>query len=249
MNSQVQFPRLTFVNKTLIIASVALFILDAVLIKAANMSLIPLLGLSVEGVARGFIYQPLTYSFISRGLMDVIFHALGLWFVGSELEEMWGRRRYVSFLVGVVLGGALLYLLVGSLFFTSGALSSFALTGLSGAVMALFLAYAILYPNRPFLFMFVFSLPAKYFCAILIAMSLYFGLFTVGGVGAWGHLGSMAMAVVMMKLMSHPSTKHFFVSSPKSRTRGAHLKIVPKDGARRYNNKDDDGNPPPKYFQ
>lgn len=246
----VQFPRLTQVNKILIIASVGFFLLESILNKAANTSLAPWLGLSLAGMSEGLVFQPLTYFFVSRGLMDVIFHALGLWFVGSELEELWGRKRYVSFLVGVTLGGALLYLMVAALIF-SGSLWNFALSGMSGAVMALFLAYAILYPNRPFLFMFVFSLPAKYFCAILIAMSLYFGIFTAGGAGAWGHLGSMAMAVVMMKLMSDPRTKNWFAASSARRSpkQRGHLKIVPQNDSKGQEKDDDDKNPPPKYFQ
>lgn len=246
----VQFPRLTRVNKILIIASVAFFLIESILIKAANSSLTPWLGLSLAGMGQGLVFQPFTYFFVSRGLMDVIFHALGLWFVGSELEELWGRKRYVSFLVGVTLGGAALYLMVAALIF-SGTLWNFALTGMSGAVMALFLAYAILYPNRPFLFMFVFSLPAKYFCAILIAMSLYFGVFTTGGAGAWGHLGSMAMAVVMMKLMSDPRTKNWFAASAAKRNQKhrGHLKIVPPSDSKGQKKGDDDKNPPPKYFQ
>lgn len=245
--AQLQFPRLTPVNKMLIIASAALFIINAVTTQFFKLPLVGLLGLSFEGVSSGLIFQPFTYAFMSHGLMDVIFHALGLWFVGSELEEFWGRKRYLSFIVGTALGGAILYLLIGAFFF-DGVLSRFPLTGMSGPVMALFLAYAILYPNRPFLFMFVFSLPAKYFCMILIAMSLYTGVFTPAGIGAWGHLGSMAMAVVMMKLMASPKTKHWFMSAPGGRKmpRRSHLKIVPTDKKR---GGDDDKTPPPKYFQ
>lgn len=245
--AQLQFPRLTPVNKVLIIASASIFILNAIAAQFLKIPLTPLFGLSIHGVTSGLIFQPLTYIFMSHGLMDVIFHALGLWFVGSELEELWGRKRYISFLAGTALGGALLYLLIGTLFF-EGLLWRFPLSGMSGPVMALFLGYAILYPNRPFLFMFVFSLPAKYFCLILIAMSLYTGVFTPAGIGAWGHLGSMAMAVVMMKLMSDPRTKHWFTSTPGGRkmSRRSHLKIVPTDKGR---GKDDDKTPPPKYFQ
>ncbi len=245
--AQLQFPRLTPVNKILIIASASFFLLNAITTKAFQLSLTALLGLSIEGVTSGLIFQPFTYVFMSHGLMDVIFHALGLWFVGSELEELWGRKRYISFLAGTAIGGAIVYLIIGALLF-EGMLWRFPLTGMSGPVMALFLGYAILYPNRPFLFMFVFSLPAKYFCMILIAMSLYTGIFTPAGIGAWGHLGSMAMALVMMKLMSSPSTKHWFTSTPAGRKmpRRSHLKIVPSDKGR---GKDDDKTPPPKYFQ
>jgi len=242
-----QFPRLTPINKWLIIVSVALFFIEASLKQFAHFSLLPYMGLSLSGVSSGLIFEPFTYVFFSHGLMDVIFHALGLWFVGSELEELWGRKRYVSFLVGVSLGGALLYLLMGALFF-EGMLWRFPLAGMSGPVMALFLGYAILYPNRPFLFMFVFSVPAKYFCMILIAMSLYTGVFTPAGIGAWGHLGCMAMGVVMMKLMSDPRTKGWFSQSSgrRSASRRSHLKIVPTEKKGRDDN---DKTPPPKYFQ
>lgn len=61
-----------------------------------------LVALVPEGVLRGFVWQLVTYAFIETSPMGVIFGALITWSIGGALEMMWGRRRMLFFLGGVV---------------------------------------------------------------------------------------------------------------------------------------------------
>ena len=151
----VQVPKITHINKILIITIVAFFLLQSVL---KNSGIFPslYLGLSATGAANGHIYQLLTYPMMARGLMEVLFNCILLWFIGSELENIWGKRRYIKFLFSVIIGAGLIYLLISLIFF-SGNLAV-PLTGFSGVVNSLLLAYAILFPQRIFTFMLIFPI-------------------------------------------------------------------------------------------
>lgn len=71
-----------------------------------------LLVLVPEAVLRGFLWQPLTYGFISDSAMGVIFGALILWQLGGALEASWGSRRMALFALGTtVVAGVVTVLL------------------------------------------------------------------------------------------------------------------------------------------
>ncbi len=244
MQSQVYLPKLTFINKVLIIISSSLFVLSFLLGKFSNLDLTPYLGLSVSGMMGGQIWTLVTYPLLSHGLLETILNCLMLWMMGSEFEANWGTKRYVSFLLTSIVGGALLYLFVVAIFFSGAQLSSFPLTGLSGIVGALCLAYAVIYPDRVFSFMMIIPVKAKYFCMILVVISLYQGVASPLGVGAWGHLGALLFSYLFMFLISHKNFKalsnkmsEMTQARPKSKSR-AKLSIVK-----------DDENKPPKYWQ
>jgi membrane associated rhomboid family serine protease len=62
---------------------------------------------------------------------------------GSELERLWGRKRYLQFLLAGVLAAAVAQLLIT--WFTGSPVPT---VGASGALFALLLAFGMLFPNR-----------------------------------------------------------------------------------------------------
>jgi membrane associated rhomboid family serine protease len=50
---------------------------------------------------KGFVYQVLSYSFIDREPMGVLFGAMAMWQMGSSLEVSWGRKRFLWFSLAV----------------------------------------------------------------------------------------------------------------------------------------------------
>lgn len=226
-HSQIYLPRLTFINKIIIIASSVLFILDFIVHGLASY-----VGLSAAGVLSGNIFSLITYPFLSHSLIEVILNCLMLWLMGSEFEENWGRMRYLKFLSTVVIGGGLIYFLVCFSFFRNSLVFAFPLSGLSGIVSALCVAYAVIFPTRIFSFMMIIPIQAKYFCLILAAIALFQGFSGPSGVGAWGQLGAIGSGFLFMYLVSRKKTQK---SKPKGR---AKLSIV----------KDQDQGPP-KYWQ
>jgi membrane associated rhomboid family serine protease len=243
---QLHVPNLTFINKIIIAISVGLFLINSVIGMSAGSSLVQLLGLSASGMTTGHLYQLFTYPLVSSGLFDVLINCLLLWFIGSELEQIWGRKRYSWFLGTAAVGGGIIYLIVVLIFFNQSPIFAFPLSGLAGIVSALCVAYAILFPDRLFTFMLLFPMKAKYFCMLMIGLTLYSGIFnSAGGAQAWGHLGTIAAGVMYMWIVSKPKMKDLFSNSLFSKgikkpRKNSHLTIV-KD--------DDDKDKPPKYWQ
>lgn len=243
-HSQIYLPKLTLVNRILILLASGCFILEFILSKSTSFYLGNILGVSAERILNGHIYALVTYPFLSRSIIEVILNCLMLWLMGSEFEANWGRKRYINFILSVVIGGGLLYLGVILLFFGNSPVYTFPLTGLSGIVSSLCMAYAVIYPDRVFSFMLLIPIKARYFCMILVAISLYQGLSGPLGVGAWGQLGGIFSAYLFMVLVSNRNFKLLsekmgqLTQFKKARKSKAKLAIVK-----------DDNEHPPKYWQ
>ena len=242
--SQIYLPKLTLINKILIIISAVLFIADFALSRSAGMSLTAMLGLSADRVFSGHIYSVLTYPFLSHSILEVILNSLMLWSMGSEFEANWGQKRYLSFILTTMIGGAILYLGIVALFLSNSIVYSYPLTGFAGIVGALCLAYAVIYPDRIFSFLMVIPVKAKYFCMILVIISLYQGIASPTGVGAWGQLGAIASAYLFMMVISHRNFKTLSNKMGKM----TQVRAAKKSKAKLSIVKDDNDTPP-KYWQ
>lgn len=230
MNGGIYLPPLTKLNKTIIIAIAAMFLLTSILSRGFGISLDAVLALSTLGVSKGLIFQLITYPIIGGGLIAVVFNALLFWFIGCDLERQWGVKRYLTFLAVAIIGGGLVFLGITALIY--GTLPTI-LAGMTGATSALLMAYAILYPDRIFTFMLIFPMKAKYFCMILVAMQLYMAFFSLNALSSWGVLGSMLSGFLYMMAVSRQSFK---IKLPKKKKKN-HLRVVPDDDT------------PPKYWQ
>jgi len=179
----IQLPAIDRINKAFIIALVSFFIINAICHQFFGSSLIPYLGLSLDGLFSGKIWGLVTYSLIPGGLIEVIFNALIIWFIGSELSTNWGEKRYIQYMLVTVVGGAIIGLGASTL------TSPYAvMAGASAFCSALCVTYGVINPERTMYFFF-FPLKAKWFVTILIGMNLYNGIFSsAGGVLAWNQL-------------------------------------------------------------
>ena len=107
-------------------------------------------GLSGAGLARGFLWQPLTYMFLHGGVFHLFINMLILYFIGTEVERTLGSRNFlIVYFVAGVLGG------LGWLLLSSGGIC----IGASGAVMGMLGAYAALFPHREITVLVFFILP------------------------------------------------------------------------------------------
>lgn len=202
---QMQFPPMSRLNKGIVIAFVSLFLLNAILAKT-GFSLTGLLGLSSGGLLQGKVWTLFTYAFIPAGLLECLFDALIFWFIGSELENMWGPRRYAYFLLTTVLGAAIIFSLLGFIFFSGTSTAFYPLTGPAGMASTMCVAYGVLFPQRTMYFFF-FPMQAKWFVLILVAMNLYHGFFTPGAMFAWAQLGAMLSGFLWMLFVSNTQLK------------------------------------------
>jgi membrane associated rhomboid family serine protease len=147
------------------------------------------------GSGRFWPWQLVTYAFLHGGLLHLFFNMLGLWMFGSELERVWGERRYLQFLLAGVLAAAAAQLLMTYL-----AGSYVPTVGASGGLYALLLAFGMLFPNRIIMPLFPpIPMRARTFVIVFGALELALGLSGSSGVAHFAHLGGMVGGFLMIR--------------------------------------------------
>ena len=140
-------------------------------------------------------WQVVTYAFLHGSFEHLFFNMLGLWMFGSELERIWGEKRFLQFYAASVLAAALAQLVVtavmGSVYPTVGA---------SGGLFGLLFAFAVMFPNRVILLFFVIPMKARYLVALYGLLELYQGVYVMNsGVAHFAHLGGMVGGFLMIR--------------------------------------------------
>ncbi len=139
-------------------------------------------------------WQPLTYAFLHGDAWHLFFNMLGLWMFGSELEALWGGKRYAQLLVASALTAA-----AAQLVFTLLIGSSAPTVGASGALFGLLLSYGLMFPDRIIMPLFPpIPMKAKVFVAIFGAIELVLGITGSSGIAHFAHLGGMLGAWLMV---------------------------------------------------
>jgi len=138
-NSTPVMPPIPPLTRNLIIACVVAFLLSKFLPLDAWFALWPLQS--------GYFlpWQPLTYAVLHGSTSHLFFNMLGLWMFGSELEQLWGRNRYLQFIGACVITAA-----IAQTAFTTLIGSPSPMVGISGAIYGLLMAYALSFPRRHF---------------------------------------------------------------------------------------------------
>ena len=141
-------------------------------------------------------WQLLSYAFVHAGLPHLLFNMFGVYMFGSDVERVWGGRRYLSFYLICALSAAALQLVVAGL---AGA--TYPTVGASGAVFGLLLAFARLFPNRVVVPLFPpIPMRAPVFVAVYGALELVLGVTgTQEGVAHFAHLGGLAGGYLFMR--------------------------------------------------
>ena len=174
------FPPIT---QALLLANIAIYFLDQLL----GRQLTVWFALWPIGSGEFWPWQIVSYSFLHGDFNHLLFNMLGLWMFGSELEQVWGQKRFVQFYAASVVAAALTQLLVNALL-GSGAPT----IGASGGLFGLLLAFAMIFPDRIILLFFVIPMKAKYLVALYGAIELYQGVYVMNsGVAHFAHLGGM----------------------------------------------------------
>jgi len=119
-----------------------------------------------------------------------------LWMFGSDLERLWGPKRYLQYYFACVLTAAGTQLLFAAL---TGAI--YPTIGASGGIFGLLLAFGMMFPNRIIMPLFPpIPMKAKYFVAIFGGLELLFGVTgTMEGVAHFAHLGGMLGGFLMIR--------------------------------------------------
>ena len=144
------------------------------------------------------LWQPFTYMFFhapyysSVGISHILLNMLGLWVFGRELEQAWGKSKFLKyyFLTGIGSG------LITYLFQIN---SDNPVIGASGAVYGILLAYGISFPNR---MLYIWGLiPIRSIWLVVIMGSIaFFGLLgRADGISHVTHISGMFIGYILLK--------------------------------------------------
>jgi membrane associated rhomboid family serine protease len=187
------FPPFAGIVRKLVLANIAIFfgmlLLHWVSPAVSNLLLFHLF-LEPLAVARGELWQLVTYSFLNDRVLDIVLGMLTLWFTGSLLEGVFGGQWLAELYFTSVVGGAVL---ASAITFTH----IFALrpdavaTGAWAGIFGLLVAIAMRFGEQEFLLWFFIRIKAKYMVAIYILIAI--AILLKGG-NAFGALLQLAGA-------------------------------------------------------
>jgi membrane associated rhomboid family serine protease len=177
------------VNLTLILLNVVLFIFFTILI-SYNAKFIDFVAIKPANILQGkYLWTFLTSMFMHGGFFHIFANMLSLLFIGSLIERLLGRKRYLWFYLFAGLFSGLLFVL--SAFVFPSDMNSYAV-GASGAIFGLIGLLMILTPNLPVYVMFI-PIPIKMKYAA-VGMLIVLWLISIAGsvpIGNVAHLGGL----------------------------------------------------------
>jgi len=185
--------------KWLLIINVATFLVMFFTARTSFAQMFRPLGLTPRSVVESFaIWQPFTYMFLHYpgDLMTILFNMLTLWWIGSALEQTWGRRRFLRFYLLCGVGAGVCVILLNYVFRHPDVW----VVGANGAIYGILLAFAVLYPDVTMLFMMIFPMKAKFMVMLLGAISFLIAYSSTGGaVTAVAQLSGMLVGWGMIR--------------------------------------------------
>ncbi len=187
-----RMPPMPPITQALLLVNVAVFCLDLAFgsLLSQWFALWPVQG--------PFFYpwQVVSYAFLHGSFSHLFFNMLGIWMFGSELERIWGSRRYIEFFGASVLTAAATQLLMSLL----GGWHN-PTVGASGGLFGLLLAFGMMFPDRTIMPLFPpIPMKAKVFVAIYGGLELFLGVTgTASGVAHFAHLGGMLGGWLMLR--------------------------------------------------
>jgi len=137
-------------------------------------------------VVHGWVWTFVTYMFMHSGFRHILFNMLGLFIFGTQVERQMGSREFLLYyLVTGILAGVFSFIV----YYATGKYIV-ALMGASGALFAVELAFAVLFPNAIIYIWGIIPLRAPIMVLGFTALELFFSL--TGGRGNVAHLTHLA---------------------------------------------------------
>lgn len=133
-------------------------------------------------------YQIISHMFMHGGEMHILFNMMSLFFLGPMVEQHLGSKRFLIYYLLCGFGATALHF--GMIYF--GQLDPrVPIVGASGAIMGVFMAFALIYPNVKLMLLFPpIPIKAKYLIGLLMAYDLFSGVGQFNtGIAHFAHLG------------------------------------------------------------
>jgi len=140
---------------------------------------------------KGYVWQFVTYMFLHGNFWHLFFNMFALYIFGSELQIIWGARKFLTYYFFTGIGAGL----------TAYLFTNVPTIGASGAIYGLLLAYGVIFPNRLLFLYFLIPIRAKYLVIIFGIVEL---MSSVGGysdgIAHIAHLGGMVFGAIYLFL-------------------------------------------------
>jgi len=235
--------RLTPTVKAISIACFAAFIVQQSADRFMGANLQGVFGLvPASFMNRGYIWQLFTYPFLHGDPLHLFLNLMMFVFIASDLEALWGRKRFLIYFFFCSTFAGVLYLLLQ--FWVYGGAGLYTpMVGASGAIYGLLMAYGLLFGERVMLFMMLFPMKAKHFIWILALVEFMTTVFSGrSGLSSAAHIGGMVAGLGFLWLERQAKLRGaggIFAGrgTLKRSTKKKHLKLVINKG-------DDDQDPP-----
>jgi membrane associated rhomboid family serine protease len=141
-------------------------------------------------------WQVLTYGFLHGSVMHLLFNMFGLYMFGSDIEAVWGQRRFLTYYLVCIVAAAIAQLTVTAI---TGAF--YPTVGASGGVFGILLAFGMMFPRRTVVLLIPpIPMPAWLFVTIYGLIELYLGITgSASGIAHFAHLGGMVGGYLMIR--------------------------------------------------
>lgn len=216
------------VIRILLVSNVVIFLLQTLFGHSFPIDGIPLMeyltyygSLMPASSSDFFSWQLITYQFLHGGVFHLLINMFTLWMFGSELEVLWGPRRFTTYYLLCGISAGLLHLAIPYLTGMPGN----PVVGASGSIMGVLIAFGMTFPRRPIMvFPFPIPMQARTFVLMYALISLVSGAMNAkDGIAHFAHLGGMlggyfllTVGTPLMKLLSGQRDKARRTGSPSS---------------------------------
>jgi membrane associated rhomboid family serine protease len=203
--------RLTPVVKWLLIANVAIFLLDYLILPVVlNLKVDrfhpPLLvqwgAFSVQSALLEFrLWEFVTFQFLHGSLGHLLFNSIGIYFFGPWMERWWGSKKFLRFYLLCGAAGAAFFTFLMLLGILPDAMQS-PLIGASAGIYGIFIGVALIAPDLRVALLFPpIVLSMRQLAIALMIISSGAILLKLGGNegGEAGHLGGAILGFILMR--------------------------------------------------
>ena len=252
--------RLTPTIKALAIACFATFIIQHTYDQFFGGHLLGWLALIPSAVVnQGWFWQLFTYAFLHADVLHLFLNLMMLVFIGTEIEAVWGRARFLRFYFFCSVSAGLLYLVLQTFIWKESGLYT-PMVGASGAIYGLLMAYGLIFGERTLLFMLLFPMKAKHFVWVLALIEFMTTVFSGrGGLSSAAHLGGMfagfaylwvkaSVQIAKKRKLSGGGLDPFGFKAKKKAKAKSHLKLVIDNEREAAHVEDDDSGQGPKTW-
>jgi len=189
----------------LMIVNAVVFVLHQLLEFWGRVPVADYLALSFGGLARGYVWQLLTFQFLHGNTLHLLLNLVVIFFFGRALEEALGARRMLQlYLISGVVGGIcqILFQVLMAVVRHPAYLEG-GVVGASAGAFGLVAAFATMFPERRITLLVFFVLPVTMSARMMLWIGVALGVVGIlipgDGIAHAAHLGGILAGVLFIR--------------------------------------------------